>query len=79
MSMTQNLCLHFLHRQQFLKLDIVCITIVFSLTIFLCNESTIWRPKSVLVKRAAKTIMLHSCDVQNCEDRSATMVEKREM
>ena len=27
------------------------------------------------MKRAAKTIILHSCDVENCEDTSATMVE----
>ena len=39
-----------------------------SLTIFLCTERTIWRPKSVLIKRAAKTIMLHNYDVENCED-----------
>ena len=51
----------------------------FYLTIFLCNESTIWRPKSVPIKRAAKTVMLHSCDVENCEDTSATMVEKGEI
>ena len=30
---------------------------------FLCIESTIWRPKGVPSKRAAKTIMLHRCDV----------------
>ena len=49
------------------------------ITIFLCIESTIWRPKSVPIKRAAKTIMLHRCDVENCEDTSATMVEKGEI
>ena len=31
----------------------------FSLTIFLCIESTIWGPKGVPIQRAAKTIMLH--------------------
>ena len=31
------------------------------------------------MKRAAKTIMLHTCDVENCEDMSATIVEKREI
>ena len=45
----------------------------FSLSTFLCIESTIWRPKSVPIKRAAKTIKLHSCDVENCEDTSATI------
>ena len=42
---------------------------------FLCIESTIRWPKSTAIKRAAKTIILHSCDVENCEDTSATMVE----
>ena len=46
---------------------------------FLCIESTIWGPKGVPIQRAAKTIMLHSCDVENCEDTSATMVEKGEI
>ena len=46
---------------------------------FLCIEITICWPKSVSVKRAAKTIMLHSCDVKNCEDTSATLVEKGEI
>ena len=46
---------------------------------FLCIEITICWPKSVSVKRAAKTIMLHSCDVENCEDTSATLVEKGEI
>ena len=41
--------------------------------IFLCIESTIWGPKSVPIKRAAKTIMLHSCDIENCEDTPATI------
>ena len=45
------------------------------LTNFLSIESTIWRQKSVAIKRAAKTIMLRSCNVENCEDTSATMVE----
>ena len=31
------------------------------------------------MKRAAKTIMLHNCDVENCEHTSATMVEKGEI
>ena len=30
---------------------------------FLCIESAIWRQKSVLIKRAAKTVILHRCDV----------------
>ena len=42
-------------------------------------ESTIWRPKSVLIKRTTKMIMLHSYDVEKCEDTSATMVEKGEI
>ena len=46
------------------------------MTIFLCIESTIWRPESVLVKRAAKTSMLHHCDVENYEDMLATIVKK---
>ena len=40
---------------------------------FLCIESTIWGPKSVPIKRAAKTIMLHTCDIENCEDTPATI------
>ena len=40
----------------------------------LCIESTIWWPKGVPIKRAAKTIILHRCDVENCEDTSETMV-----
>ena len=44
----------------------------------LCIESTICRPKSVPIKRAAKTIMLHSCDEEICEDTSETIVEKGE-
>ena len=31
------------------------------------------------IKRAAKTIILHSCDVENCEDTSATIVERGEI
>ena len=31
------------------------------------------------MKHAAKTIMLHRCDVENCEDTSATMMEKGEI
>ena len=46
---------------------------------FLCIESTIWRPKSVPIKRAVKTIILHSCNVENCEDTSATIVERGEI
>ena len=30
-------------------------------------------------KPAAKTIMLHSCDLENCEDTSATMAQKGEI
>ena len=48
------------------------------MTIFLCIESTIWGQKGVSIQCAANTIMLHSCDVENCEDTSATMVEKGE-
>ena len=51
----------------------------FSLTIFLRIKSTIWRPKSVSIKRAAKTIMLHCGNVENCEDTSASMVERGEV
>ena len=40
---------------------------------------TIWRPKSVPIKRAAKTIMLNRCDVKNCEDTSETIEEKGEI
>ena len=29
--------------------------------------------------RAVKTIMLHSRDVENCDDKSATTVEKKEI
>ena len=45
---------------------------------FLCIESAISRPKSVPFKRAAKTIMLRGCDVENCKDKdtSKTMVGK---
>ena len=46
---------------------------------FSCIESTIWRPKSVPLKRATKTIILHSCDVGNCEDTSATTMERGEI
>ena len=46
---------------------------------FLRIESTIWRPKSVLIKRAAKTIILQSCDVENCEYTSSILVEKGEI
>ena len=42
-------------------------------------ESAIWRPKSVPIKRAAKTVMLHSYDVENYEDTSATILEKGEI
>ena len=49
------------------------------MSIFLSIESTIWRAKIVLVKCAAKAIMLHSYDVENCDVTSATMVEKREI
>ena len=52
---------------------------MFSLTIFLRFEITICRPKSVLMKRAAKTITLHSCDLENCEDTSAIIVKKGEI
>ena len=52
---------------------------MFSLTIFLRFEITICRPKSVLIKRAAKTITLHSCDVENREDTSAIIVKKGEI
>ena len=45
----------------------------------LCIESTIWRPKKVPMKCVAKTIILHRCDVENCEDTSATLVEKGEI
>ena len=45
----------------------------------LCIESTIWRSKSVPKKRAAKTIILHSCDVENCGDTSATIMERGEI
>ena len=45
----------------------------------MCIESTIWRPKSGPIKRAAETIMLHSCDVEFCEDTSAIKVEKGEI
>ena len=31
---------------------------------------------AVSIKRAAKTIMLHRCDVGKCEGTSATMVER---
>ena len=31
------------------------------------------------LKRAAKTIVLHSCDVGNCEDTSATIMERGEI
>ena len=44
-----------------------------------CIESTIRRPKSISIKRVAKTIMLHRCDVENCKDTSATTVEKGEI
>ena len=30
------------------------------------------------MKRAAKTIILHICDIENCEDTSATIVERGE-
>ena len=46
------------------------------MTIFLRIESTIWRPESVLVKRAVKTCKLHRCDVENYEDTLATIVKK---
>ena len=42
-------------------------------------ESTIWQPKSIPIKCVAKTMMLHSFDVENYEDTSATMVEKGEI
>ena len=42
--------------------------------IFLCIESTIWRPQEL-----AKTIKLHSYDVENCEDTLVTMVDKGEI
>ena len=51
----------------------------FSFTIFLRIESAIWRPKSVSIKRVAKTIMLHCGNVENCEDTSASMVERGEI
>ena len=35
--------------------------------------------KSDPKKRAAKTIILHSCDVENCEDTSATIMERGEI
>lgn len=51
----------------------------FSLTSFSYIESTIGGRKKKPIKRSAKTIMLHRCDVKNCEDTSVTMVEKGEI
>ena len=35
---------------------------------FLRIESTIWRQTGVPIERAPKTIMLRSCDIENCEE-----------
>ena len=51
----------------------------FSLSSLLCIESTIWRPKSVPIKRTAKTIILHSCDLEICKDTLTTIVERGEI
>ena len=48
------------------------------MTIVLRIESTVWGPKGASIQCVANTIMLHSCDVENCEDTSATMLEKGE-
>ena len=70
--------LHFLVDSSVLKLEKTTLAPrAFSLSIFSGIESTLWRRKGVPIKRASKTIMLHSRDVENCENTAATLVGKR--
>ena len=47
------------------------------MTIF-CALKVRFGNEKVAIQCAANRIMLHSCDVENCEDTSATMLEKGE-
>ena len=47
------------------------------MTIF-CALKVQFGDEKVAIRCTANTIMLHSCDVENREDTSATMVEKGE-
>ena len=69
--------MHFLVDSRVLKLEKNTLAPrAFSLSIFSGIESTLWQRKGIPIKRAPKTIMLHSRDVENCENTAATLVGK---